>query len=291
LRDLASIDGRIFSPVRAAIAIEDWGFRFGWGLFETIRIHRGHALFLQQHLDRMRAGGERLRIELGESSWWRVNLDKLIARSRIGEGAVNLMITRGFAPRFQPRRIIVVRPQSGPLIQPGTVWVAPWRIDPSNPMIGCKTLAYFPNMFASEMAAAEGFDDAIVVNSRGRIADGARATVFALEHGTLRTPSFRDGALAGVVRQIILDAAAERGIPVRFGGLTLRSLGAAEGVFLTSSVRGLRLAHRLGARKLRQTARALRVFKELKSAYRRAVERDLRSSLRCPPLLPSPLFY
>lgn len=278
-RDFASIDGRILSPDRPAISIEDWGFRFGWGLFETIRIHRGHALFLQQHLDRMRAGGERLQIDMGDTNWWRRHLKRLIVRSGAGEGAANLITTRGFAPDFEPRRVIIVRPQTNPLVQSGNVWVAPWRIDPINPMIGCKTLAYFPNVFASEMAAAEGCDDAIVVNSRGRIADGAQATVFAIARGTLRTPSLRDGALAGVVRQVILDAAHERGIPVRTGGLTLRSLETADGVFLTSSVRGLRLARRLGSKRLRLTARALRVFETLKADYRRAVERDLRSML------------
>jgi len=280
LPDLASVDGRILSPDRAAIPVDDWGFRFGWGLFETIRLHRGHPLFLGQHLDRMRAGGERLQIDLGDTNWWYRHLKRLIVRCRASEGAVNLIVTRGHAPDFKPRRVIIVRPQTNPLVQSGKVWVAPWRIDPTNPMIGCKTLSYFPNVFASEMAAAEGFDDAIVVNSRGRIADGARATVFALERGTLRTPSFRDGALAGVVRQIILDAARERDIPVRLGGLTLRSLEAAEGVFLTSSLRGLRLARRLGRRELRQTARSLRVFGALKAAYRHAVEQDMRLLLR-----------
>jgi branched-subunit amino acid aminotransferase/4-amino-4-deoxychorismate lyase len=190
---------------------------------------------------------------------------------------MHLYITRGSGPRFVPARLIVVRPAPNRHRETGKVWLAPWRIDPRNPSVGSKTMAYFPNVMASDRAERSGFDDVIIINTRGRVADGARASVFTVEGGDLRTPSFRDGALAGVVRQILIDAARSHGMRVRLGGLTPATLLKADAVFLSSSLRGLRLAHQVGNQALRTTPRAARAFDTLRSSYRLAIRRELLS--------------
>lgn len=273
---LASINGRVVPVERATLPIEDWGVRFGWGLFETIRIHSGVALFLDRHLTRLTTAGRDLALDTGDVSRWRVEIHRVVTPSGIREGALNLYVTRGHAPGFAPVRVIVARPQQSPRKRTCRLWVAPWRVDPTAPTVGRKTLAYLPNVLASEAAFNQGYDDAVLVNNRGRIADAARASVFIIRDGILKTPSLRDGALPGVTRQLILEAAELLEIPVQAGGIPLSSLSSADAVFLSSSLRGLRLATHLVERPLRATKRAGIMLDTLRGAYRRLIRNELR---------------
>lgn len=238
-------------PVRAAnVAIDDWAVRYGWGLFETIRIKRSCPLFIDRHLNRLCSAAPLL--ELGDNvevvrRRWHRDVAKAVNQSNFRDGIVNCYWTRGsLLYRVKPSRIVRVRPMPRYPRRALNLWVAPWRIEPTFPGVGVKTLAYFACMYAGLSARRSGFDEAIVLNTKDRVADGAASSIFMIRDGRIHTPGLDQGTLAGVTRSIVLEIARELKIPIREGIVGWKTLLDADAVFITSSIRGIVAVAKVG---------------------------------------------
>jgi branched-subunit amino acid aminotransferase/4-amino-4-deoxychorismate lyase len=273
------VNGRIRSAERASIPVDDWAVRYGWGLFETIRIHKGCPLFLERHLDRLCRTA--LILELGEDSAddrmvWRRDIIRGITQSRMSEGIVNCYWTRGSVlARIAPSRIVRIRPR--PRYPKGSLslWVAPWRIEPTYPGSGVKTLAYFPYIFAGLAARREGCDEALVLNTSNRVADGAASSIFVVRNGQVLTPSLDQGTLPGITRSVVLEILDSLRVRHREGPISWKTLVSADEIFLTSSLRGVMSVKRVFAVwKSRRVDKS--VAAKVIAGYADAAQRDIR---------------
>lgn len=277
-KPVISIDGRAVDVSRASISIGDWAVRYGWGAFETIRLHDGCPLFLSRHLDRFFQMSAALLLPSAQGpEWWYKQVVRQIARADFADGAINLYWTRGEPPQFTGHRIVVVRPLDGRRRRRGRIWIAPWRIEPGTPGIGAKTMAFLPYTFASFAAQAAGFDDAILLNTEGRIADGSAASVLAVRDGQLMTPSVRDGALPGITRAILLEQASRLGIPAREARLKPKDLYESEAVLLTSVLRGIMTVRQIDDRRVEISAAARQLVARLRPIYRRVIAAEIKA--------------
>ena len=241
--EICLINGRVRAAEKASIPVDDWAVRYGWGLFETIRIHKGCPLFLERHLDRL--CGTAPILELGDNpgadrQLWQREITRAIERSGMKEGIVNCYWTRGSVlARVAPSRIVRIRPRPRYPKGPLSLWVAPWRIEPTYPGSGVKTLAYFPYIFAGLAARREGFDEALVLNTSNCVADGAASSIFIVRNGQVLTPSLEQGTLPGITRSVVLELLRSLEIRHKEAAISWKSLTAADEVFVTSSLRGV----------------------------------------------------
>jgi para-aminobenzoate synthetase/4-amino-4-deoxychorismate lyase len=90
----------------------------------------------------------------------------------------------------------------------------------------------------------------LLVDAGGNALEAGRANIFAVSGGGLITPPVDGRILPGTARAATLQIAADLGIEVSERTLPLAELGAADAVFLTSSIRGLRPARRLDGAEL-----------------------------------------
>lgn len=273
---IVSIDGRIRRGAAATISVHDWGFRYGWGAFETIRIYEGRPVFLWQHLERLaRTARVLLLTETDESGWWRKEIRHVVNRTQTGRAALNLYWTRGEAPSFAGHRIVCVRPL--PAQKQGSCrgWIAPWPVEPRAPGIGAKTLAYLPYTFSAVCAQAAGFDDALLLNTRQRVADVAGASLFIIDKGRLLTPPVDEGALPGITRGVVLTEAKQLGIPAKVMPVPRKRLLSADAVFLTSALRGIRVVRQIDGRRVSASPAARQIIDRLRRGYALAVRDDL----------------
>lgn len=212
-------------------------------MFETIRIHKNCPLFLERHLDRLCRNAPILELGTDDRAsrlLWQHDIIRAVERSRLNEGIVNCYWTRGSAlARVAQSRIVRIRPR--PRYPKGalSLWVAPWRIEPTYPGSGVKTLAYFPYIFAGLAARREGYDEAMVLNTSNRVADGAASSIFIVRKGQVLTPSLDQGTLAGVTRSVVLDILKLMGIRHREAQITWKMMLSSDEIFLTSSLRGI----------------------------------------------------
>jgi branched-chain amino acid aminotransferase len=124
------------------------------------------------------------------------------------------------------------------------------------------------------MALAEarraGGDEALVLNTRGRVVGGSASNLFLVSGETLLTPSPADGALPGITREAVIEIAAAEGIPVREEAPAPDELARAGEIFLTSSLRGLAPVVSVAEEAIGEGEPGA-VFRRMEAAFRRLV--------------------
>jgi branched-subunit amino acid aminotransferase/4-amino-4-deoxychorismate lyase len=101
---------------------------------------------------------------------------------------------------------------------------------------GVKSLNNLDNVLAREEARRQGADEAILLNTRGFVAEGSASNVFLVLDGRLVTPNLSSGCLAGISRQAVLELAAEFGLEAIEADVELSAFAVASEAFLTGSV-------------------------------------------------------
>ncbi len=88
-------------------------------------------------------------------------------------------------------------------------------------------------------AKKKGFDEAIILNSQGYIAEASRSNIFWAKDRKLFTPSLECGCLNGITRKVVLGLAKKYKIKIKEGKFRIKELLKADGAFLTSSLIGI----------------------------------------------------
>lgn len=192
-----------------------------------------------------------------------------------GEAAVvRLTLTRGDVldagpgrPKETPRLFVWARP-TGP--RPRKVTAATSRItrNETSPLTGVKALSYLELAQARREAEAAGADEAILLNTRGRLAEASAANVFLVKGQSLVTPSLSEGCLPGIVRSQVLKLAPGLGLEPKERAVGPDELARADEVFITNSRIGVVPLVELDGRPLGEDPRP--VTARLAEAFRAA---------------------
>jgi branched-chain amino acid aminotransferase len=113
-----------------------------------------------------------------------------------------------------------------------------WRKDPRDPLAAVKHLSYLPYLIARRQAHAAGADDALILNTNGRVCEASHSNVLAVVDGALHAPGVGEGALDGVTRRLLLDSEAV-GRSTVVDRITPEALAHADEVLLTNTVGGV----------------------------------------------------
>lgn len=236
------LNGAILPAAAARIDPADRGFTLGDGLFETIRVAGGEPAHLVRHLHRLRAGAVVLSLAIGQTDAELAEAVALTLRANgLTEAAVRLTVSRGPAPRgvappatANPTVLVTagpLPPATGPV---RAVISKVVRRNEMSPLCRVKSLSYLDGVLARLEAAERGADDALLLNTQGRVAEATAANAFILRGGALATPPLADGALPGIMREVLIERCGATEMPL----LTEDLLGA-DAVFLSNSL-GLR---------------------------------------------------
>ncbi len=248
-----------------ALDAHDRGLLLGDGLFETMLVVNRTALWSNMHLARLEASAKELGIAFA-----REVLDDALAQLLDGindqHHALRITLTRGAAVRGLganggvPTLLIMLDPFDAKLMfQPATLLTSSVTRNASAPSSRLKTTSYVDNICAAREAASRGMDDALMLNAHGHAACSTIANVFLLKGQTLITPSRDQGILTGVTRQTLIAAAASLSMNVEERAVEPPELMAADGVFLTNSLRFIRPVKVLDGQALPQTDLSLLV--------------------------------
>lgn len=233
-------DGGLRDDGPVPFDLRDRGLLLGDGLFETLPVFGGHAFRADDHLARMEAGAAVLGMPFdGEAA--RAAILALAGAAR-GHATLRLTLTRGAGQRGlrlpeapTPLLFGTLAPWSPALVmQPTRLATVAIRRNQSSPASRVKALPYLDNVLALEAAIAAGADDALMLNGHGHIACASAANLFLKIDGRLITPPVTEGALGGIMRNLIL---AEGGLDAAEGPLAPTAPAQAEGAVLTNSVR------------------------------------------------------
>lgn len=237
---------RMVPRASARIDAGDRGLTLGDGLFETLRAYDGRPFRLEAHLARLEQGAAALGIPLP------LPLERIaaavhdtLAANQLGAGDAAIRITltrgpgaRGLLPPDKPQPTLMI---SASAHQPAparavSAIVSGIRRNEHSPLSRLKSLNYLDNVLAQREAAGRGADEAVLLNTAGRLACAARANLFVLRGRSLLTPPASDGVLAGIARAEVLSIAPDLGLQAHETPLERDALAAADEAFLSNSL-------------------------------------------------------
>ncbi len=209
------------------------------GLFETMLVAAGRPVGLDTHLDRLSAS---LREVFGAELPDAVATDARDAARDLALGRMRIDVT----PAADGSLAHEVRATA---IDPA-IFFPPRRdgadLVPVHPPAWDGAHKWADRDWLESLEAELGDHDVpVILAEDDEVLEAGRANVFAVIDGALATPPVDDRILPGTARAAVLALAAELGVAAAERRLTLADLEAAEDVFLTSSVRGVRPARTL----------------------------------------------
>lgn len=242
------MNGQIIPAEQATVSVFDHGLLYGDGVFEGIRFYNGNAFRLQAHLERLILSARAIALEIPCSIEALTQaVVETIAAAPTKDGYMRMVVTRGVGPLgidpsrcHSPQLFIIadslhmvserVRNEGAKVIIAATRRLGADGLDPR-----IKSLNYLNHILARMEATHAGADEAILLNSAGRIAEGSADNIFIVKKGELLTPPVIEGALDGITRQVVLELAEKLGIKFRETPLAPYDLFTADECFLTGT--------------------------------------------------------
>lgn len=229
-----SIDGVLHAPGEGFISSDDQGFLLGLAVFDTLLYEGGCRYFEEEHLERLAAGAHALGIEPPFPWNLPAELERYCAVLGGRDCALRVTLTRG-VPGGGPTLVIggrdIVRPPAGGVV----VVLARDAKLARDPLESIKSTNRLRNFLAREAALAAGAFEALLCTDEGDVCEGTQSNVFARIDGRVVTPSLARGALAGVMRGVVLSELRVGGCAVEETKLDPEDLARASEVFLTNT--------------------------------------------------------
>ncbi len=241
------INGKFIPKSEASVSVFDHGFLYGDGAFEGIRTYDRLIFRLDEHIDRLYETCHTMMIKIPLS---KKELEKAVIatlkENKIDNGYIRLVITRGVGDLgLDPRKchgdptIIIITDKitlyPAELYKKGmeiiTVPTVKNHADALNPQL--KSLNYLNNILAKIEANNSGYNEAIMLDGNGYVAECTGDNIFIAKHGKLSTPS--QGRLKGITLAAVMDLAQKFKIPAEERLFTRHEVYNADECFLTGT--------------------------------------------------------
>ncbi len=233
---------------------ETWvnrSFKYGDGLFETIRIFQGKILFWKDHMERLFRGMRILKLEFQPQLFEVLLLENcrhLMELKHIDKhGRLRIQVYRSGKGAYgpvdrKPSFLVEAFSFEGNTYQSlHPIDLTTYRDYPlgPQPLAGCKTANALPYVLAAMHAQDEGVDDALMFSQEGYVSEGSSANLFLIQDKKLITPPLSTYCLDGVMRRHMIHLCQELRIPLLEKKFKIAEVKKADAIFLTNSTRGI----------------------------------------------------
>jgi branched-chain amino acid aminotransferase group I len=240
------LNGSLIPHSQAFISVMDYGFLYGFGLFETMRAYRGQVFRLERHLSRLAHSAQILRLPIRALALKDAVADTIRA-NQLSEARIRVTVSIGEGGMIpnpstcsKPTVLILAehyKPYREQIYQKGfSAVVSSIRRNSQSPLSRLKSANYLESMLVRQEARAAGVDEALCLNEKGFLAEASMSNIFLVTGGILRTPHEESGILPGITREIVLELASQLGINTIEQDISLVELSQAEEAFLASSL-------------------------------------------------------
>ena len=244
------LNGQFLPEAQAVVSVNDRGFMYGDGLFETMRVCGRRPFRMAQHLERMTRGADFLKIkcpftpkELQDFA------GQLIGQNQMPEAVLRVTLTRGpgergYTPQIDSQPTVVMTLHTAPPMDVGNPvqWrliTSSYRIPAGDPLSSFKTANKLVHIMARMEAVEKDADEALLVNTNGEVAETASGNLFWVYQDNICTVPTGCGVLPGITRSVVLEICQTLGLPVNKCVIKPKALRNSEGIFITQSALGI----------------------------------------------------
>ena len=244
--EIVYLNGSLIPRSQASISVLDYGFLYGFGLFETMRAYEGQVFRLDSHLNRLVRSAEVLGLPIGVTDLKEAVMATIQA-NQLSDARIRIAVSIGEGgmvpdPSLCERPTVLIlaghyHPYPEQVYEKGfRAIVSSIRRNSQSPLSRLKSANYLESMLAKQEARAAGVDEAICLNEKGLLAEASMSNIFLVDGGRLRTPGEESGILPGITRGVVLELASQLGISTFEQDIKLDELFQTQEAFLTNSL-------------------------------------------------------
>ena len=286
--DHVYINGRFYTSAKAKISIEDRGFLYGDGVFDTMRSYKGKVFMIYMHLERLFHSLKVLKFNPDFDQ--RVVIDalyKTIDKSGLSkkDAYIKVMVTRGkhsgplhFSRDGNCSLVIIakkLKPYPGEYYADGTDIISSSlkRQDLGEQVYGHKLMNYFENLYEKDRAYSQGAFESVFLTRDKLVLEGTTTNIFMVKRSTVYTPPLTQNILGGITRKVILQLCRANRVRTWEKKIHYRDLINAHEVFLTNSVAGIVPVKKVDVHEIGRTIPG-DITSRLSGLYRLAIEKS-----------------
>jgi branched-chain amino acid aminotransferase len=247
-----NFNGNIYKEGAVILSPDNRSFKYGDGLFETMKVINGNIRLGDYHFERLFAGMQVLHFQIPKhfTAAWLVNQVSALCKKNQHNSSTRIRLTvfRGNGGLYDtedhlPNYIIQTwgienteELNSNGLI----IDLYPEARKSCDKFANLKTNNFLPYAMAANYAKEIMVNDCVVLNSYDRICDTTLANIFIIKDNVIYTPALTEGCIAGVMRRFVIEKLARSNFKIIEKPISVDELEITDEVFLTNSIRGIR---------------------------------------------------
>lgn len=253
MAEMISFNGHLMPSDGFGLSPENRSFRYGDGLFETIRVENGKVLWADLHFKRLNKGLAFLKLEMPagfDLKYFTSEIQNLCLQNH-DEGLplrVRFSVFRNQGGYYLP-----LKNAASCLIETERLTLPGYNLNrqglyidifedlykPCHRLSNCKTTSALIYVLASLYRKAKNLDDCLLINEKHLLAEASSSNLFLVKNNQLITPSLDQACVEGVMRSVIIEIASAEKIPVEERPIKIEELLEADEIFLTNAINGI----------------------------------------------------
>jgi branched-chain amino acid aminotransferase len=256
------------------------GLLSGWGVFSTLRVKDGALFAWERHWARMLRDARLLNVKMPpDEAKIEQQLMGLVRANGHLNCTLRLVVVRndggmwvGSSPSPSGSDVLALTADSKDWGDSVRLTVQPNARFAAGEFAGAKILSWAANLVWAERAQQGGFDEVILLNEHGRVAECTSANIFAISGNEVFTPPVSDGCLPGITREVLLQELNVPGIRIMERSLSISDLETADEVCITSTTRDLLPAREIAGKAIPHRGD---IRERVTMAFRRFMQDDI----------------
>lgn len=248
---LINFNGELIPEDSKLFTAANRSFKYGDGLFESMRVMKGKLRFPELHADRLQKGMKALKIDgYSQTDTWflKEKVEELARRNKIKHGRARLTIFRDAEGLYTPTQnkmayCLEVQAMDEPryyLNDKGLIMDVYSELKkPFNFLSNIKTCNSLIYVMAGLFKQQNRLDDVFLLNDSSNLCEAGSSNIFVWYQNHLYTPALSEGCVEGVMRRVVIQLARDNGIPVTEAQINAEVLNEADEVFLTNATKGI----------------------------------------------------
>ncbi|MFL5808292.1 MAG: aminotransferase class IV [Flavisolibacter sp.] len=242
-------NGKYLPSSLPVITAQNHSFKWGDGLFETMKLLNGEILLQDLHFDRLFHGLEMLQINCDTSFAQEIISKQIISLAQQNDCS-NLARVRLAVYRNEQNRAEFVI-EAKPLSQDYNRWddhgwamgIYPHVRKQTDAISNLKSSSYLAYVLAGRYAKENDMDEAIVLNTSNFICDGSKSNIFLIKANEIITPALHQGCINGVMRKYLIAELKSSGRVIKQQEVSEEDMMNADEIFITNALVGIRWVH------------------------------------------------